>query len=202
MHWRSSVSVFLLELLLHFSSFLTDGAFPYDIPTRECGICLNPYVYDDIFVFGCEESHKICYECFADACQAKMNSNEILACAECAHQLSVGEINQLRVPDEEKTRFRDYQNQKTFATYAANTRGVIRCPKEKCSWVVEAEDPNERFQVKCRACRHEFCSLCNQQYHYRTTCQQIPEITQRWVFWCNTGRSILSLSSQPSLSMR
>ena len=54
-----------------------------------------------------------------------MNSNEILTCALCAYQLIDGEIKQLRVPAERKTRFLEYQNQKTFNTYATTTRGVI-----------------------------------------------------------------------------
>ncbi|CAF3042476.1 unnamed protein product [Rotaria sp. Silwood2] len=43
-------------------------------------------------------------------------------------------------------------------------------------------------EVQCPLCGYEFCSLCNQQYHFRTTCQEVPEITQRWFFWCNTER--------------
>ncbi|CAF1456186.1 unnamed protein product [Rotaria sordida] len=27
-----------------------------------------------------------------------------------------------------------------------------------------------------------------EQYHYRTTCQQVVQITQRWFVWCNTER--------------
>ncbi|CAF5126184.1 unnamed protein product, partial [Rotaria sp. Silwood1] len=46
----------------------------------------------------------------------------------------------------------------------------------------------ERFRVVCQLCANEFCSLCSQQYHYRTRCQQLLEITQRWFFWCNTER--------------
>ncbi|CAF1319300.1 unnamed protein product [Adineta ricciae] len=65
---------------------------------------------------------------------------------------------------------------------------MIKCPKQDCTWVAEAADPNERFKVNCPLCQHEFCSLCNQQYHYRTTCQQLPQITQRWFFWCQTER--------------
>jgi len=38
---------------------------------------------------------------------------------------------------------------------------------------------------------HEFCSICSQQYHYRTTCQQLPELTQRWFLWCDTGNKLM-----------
>jgi hypothetical protein len=75
---------------------------------------------------------------------------------------------------------------KTFDAYSSCTREIIKCPKPNCTWVAKATDPNERFRVKCPICQNEFCSLCNQQYHYRTTCQQL-QLPQRWFFWCQTG---------------
>ncbi len=161
------------------------------MPTRDCDICMNSYVYDDIFVFGCEESHKVCYECFAESCRTNMNSKEVLKCALCAYQLQEGEIKQLRIPADQKREFVDYQIQKTFGAYASG-RGIIRCPNKQCKWVAEARDPNERFQVECPLCHHQFCSLCNAQYHFRTTCQELPELTQRWFFWCNTGKVFMN----------
>ncbi|CAF0935264.1 unnamed protein product [Rotaria sordida] len=162
--------------------------FPFEIPTRDCDVCMETCVYDDIFVFGCEESHKLCYGCFENSCTTKMTNNEILTCGLCAYELHEGEIKQLRVADNRKKQFLDYQIQKTFNTYVGGTQGVIRCPNQTCKWVAEARDPNDRFRVQCPMCGNEFCSLCNQQYHFRTTCQQLPEITQRWFFWCNTER--------------
>ena len=105
----------------------------------------------------------------------------------CPYQLIDGEIKQLRVSADQKREFVDYQIQKTFSNYTGG-QGVIRCPNQGCKWVAEARDPDDRFQVECPMCGNQFCSLCNQQYHFRTTCQQIPEITQRWFFWCNTGK--------------
>jgi len=116
-----------------------------------------------------------------------MNNGEILICAICTNPLRDEELNQLRIPIEELKKIREYQMRKTFDAYSSCTRGIIKCPKPNCTWVAEAADPNERFRVKCPICQNEFCSLCNQQYHYRTTCQQLPQITQRWFFWCQTG---------------
>lgn len=112
----------------------------------------------------------------------------MLTCALCQHLLRDGELNQLRVDEERLKVFRDYQMKKTFELYSNRARGIIKCPNQNCNWVAEAEDPNERFQVTCPKCAKEFCSLCNQQYHFRTTCQQLPQITQRWFFWCETER--------------
>jgi hypothetical protein len=159
-----------------------------EVPTRDCDICSESYIYDDIFVFGCETSHKSCYECFATSCTTKMNANEIITCVMCAYQLPDGDLKQLRVPAEQKRQFVDYQIQKTFNAYAGGTQGVIKCPNQGCKWVAESQNPNERFQVECPLCGYQFCSLCSQQYHFRTTCQEIPVITQRWFFWCNTGK--------------
>ena len=165
-----------------------DGAFPFEVPTIQCEICQDSFSYDDIFVFGCDKSHKACYECFEGSCTSKMNNNEVLTCPMCPYQLTEGEVKHMRVSPERRQELLDYQIQKTFATYAGSQQGVIRCPYKKCTWVAEMCNPNERFQVTCRMCAHEFCSLCSQQYHYRTTCEQVREYTQRWYFWCNTGR--------------
>ncbi|CAF3586698.1 unnamed protein product [Adineta steineri] len=164
------------------------ATFPFDVPTRDCDICMESHIYDDIFVFGCNDSHKLCYGCFADSCTAKMNNNEILTCALCTYQLQYGEIKQLRIPTDQAKEFLEYQTQKTFNSYSDNTQAVIKCPNQGCKWIAEVQNPNERFQVTCPLCNYQFCSLCSQQYHFRTTCQQIPEITQRWFFWCNTER--------------
>ncbi|CAF4784430.1 unnamed protein product, partial [Rotaria sp. Silwood2] len=75
------------------------------------------------------------------------------------------EIRQLRVSADRQKQLLEYQIQKTFSIYTGATQGV-----------------------QCPLCGYEFCSLCNQQYHFRTTCQEVPEITQRWFFWCNTER--------------
>jgi hypothetical protein len=149
---------------------------------------MESHPYDDIYVFDCDESHKTCYNCYYQSCQTKMNAGEILTCAICAYPLRDGELNQLRVPYNQLTIIRDYQMKKTFDVYSSRTQGIIKCPNQNCTWVAEAEDPNERFRVQCPKCMKEFCSLCNQQYHYRTTCQQLPQITQRWFFWCETER--------------
>ena len=175
----------------YFCVFRLDGAFPFEISTRVCDVCAETWVYDDIFVFGCEESHKLCYECFENLCAIKMTNNEILTCGTCNYQLQEGELRCLRVPDDRKRQFVEHQTKMTFHAYTTGTRGIIKCPNQGCKWVAEAQNPNDRFQVECKICHYQFCSLCNQQYHFRTTCQQIPQITQRWYFWCNTGRLLV-----------
>ncbi|CAF0915545.1 unnamed protein product [Rotaria sordida] len=150
-----------------------EDKFPFEVPTLDCGVCLEACPYDDIFVFGCQDTHKLCYSCFERSCTTKMNSNEVLTCGICNYQLQDGEINQLRVSRGGKRKFHEYQIQKTFNNFVNNARGIIKCPNRDCKWVVEARNPNERFRV---------------QYHYRTTCQQVVQITQRWFVWCNTER--------------
>ncbi|CAF0999228.1 unnamed protein product [Didymodactylos carnosus] len=166
--------------------------FPFDIPTRVCDVCTDSCTYDDIFVFDCESNHKLCYSCYHDGIRAKFNSQEILCCPLCsantAKPLLDGEINQLRIPIEDIRKYKDYQTRKTFATYSNSTRGVIKCPNRECQWLVEAHNPEERFKVNCGLCNNEFCSLCNEQYHYRTNCQDVAQLTQRWYFWCQTER--------------
>jgi hypothetical protein len=141
-------------------------------------------------VYGCENSHKICYPCFEFSCQVSMDSKEFLKCTVCDYQLSDGEINQMRISADKKRTFREFQHQQTFSAYASQTKSVVTCPNQGCRWIAEAVDINERIYVQCSLCQHEFCSLCGQQYHYRTTCQEISEITQRWYFWCSSGKML------------
>ncbi|CAF3057346.1 unnamed protein product [Rotaria sp. Silwood2] len=181
----------MVDVLAEFGAFshnVEKDKFPLEVPTLDCGVCLESCSYDDIFVFGCKDAHKLCYNCFERSCTTKMDSNEVLTCGICNYQLQDGEINQLRVSRDQKRKFHEYQIQKTFNNFVNNARGLIKCPNRDCKWVVEARNPNERFRVVCRSCTNEFCSICNQQYHYRTTCQQVTQITQRWFVWCNTER--------------
>lgn len=146
-------------------------------------------LYDDIFVFDCDESHKLCYKCYEESCTTKMKSNQVLTCGLCSYQLQYGELKQLRVSPAQQELFVEYQIQKTFDCFANGTKALIKCPNQSCKWAFEPKHPNERFHVTCHLCAKEFCSLCNQQYHYRTACRQLAEITQRWYFWCNTGKA-------------
>lgn len=162
--------------------------FPFEIPSGECSICLESCRYDDIFIFDCDSNHKSCYKCYEQSCTTKMNNNEILTCILCSYPLSYNEVKQIRVSSIQRDLFVEYQMQKTFERYKNDTRGIIKCPSHNCTWIVENNNPNERVRVNCQLCDNEFCSLCNQQYHYRTDCQQLSEITQQWFFWCDSGR--------------
>ncbi|CAF3153334.1 unnamed protein product, partial [Rotaria sp. Silwood2] len=173
----------IVEALAEFES-----VFPYELPSRECDTCIELCLYDDIYVFGCPDSHKLCYKCYEILCRTKMKNNEILTCGICSYQLPYIELKQLRVSPAERDQFVQYQVQKTFERYTGSDRGVIKCPNQNCKWAFEPENPMERFRVECQLCTNEFCSLCNQQYHYRTRCQQLLEITRQWFFWCNTER--------------
>ncbi|CAF0788230.1 unnamed protein product [Didymodactylos carnosus] len=104
------------------------------------------------------------------------------------YRLMDGELNQLRLPPNDVHRFKDYQMRQTFKMYSQSTRGIIKCPAEGCAWIAEAQNPEERIRVQCPMCHKEFCSLCNQQYHYRTQCQAIPALTQQWFLWCDKER--------------
>lgn len=158
--------------------------FPLDIPKRTCDICMDDFLFDDIFVFGCNDNHKACYKCFDDSCESKLTQKQCLTCPLCEHQLSDGEIKQLRVSSEKLEAYRKFQEDELFRRYAGR---LIRCPRQGCKWAAEAMNPNEKFSIECRVCHYEFCSLCGQIPHPHATCREIPELTQRWFHWCNTG---------------
>ncbi|CAF4747147.1 unnamed protein product, partial [Rotaria sp. Silwood2] len=90
------------------------STFPYEMARRDCDVCMESCPYDDIYVFDCNDNHKICYSCYYQSCKSKMNNGEILTCALCTNPLKDGELNQLRIPDEELKIIRDYQMKKTF----------------------------------------------------------------------------------------
>jgi hypothetical protein len=83
----------------------------------DCDICLESSVDDDIFIFGCEESHKACYDCFARLCRVNMKNKKVLTCGSCAYQLQDSEIKQLRVAADEKRKYLEYQTKKTSGAF-------------------------------------------------------------------------------------
>jgi aspartate carbamoyltransferase regulatory subunit len=119
-----------------------------------------------------------------------MSNGEMLTCGLCTNPIKDEELNQLRISNEEIKKIRNYQMKKTLDACSNDTRGIIKCPNQNCSWTTEAENLIEPFKVECPLCQRQFCSLCNQQYHYRTKCQQLPHITQQWYLWCQTGSNI------------
>jgi aspartate carbamoyltransferase regulatory subunit len=119
-----------------------------------------------------------------------MSNDEMLTCGLCTNPIKDEELNQLRISNEEIKNIRDYQMKKTLDVNSNDIRGIIKCPNQNCSWINEDEHPIEPFKVQCPLCQTEFCSLCNQQYHYRTKCEQLPHIIQQWFLWCQTGSNI------------
>ena len=179
------------------------SVFPYELVRRECSICLEECRYEEIFVFDCPSLHKCCSKCFLQSCRTKINEEQILTCVLCQHLLNDGDLNQLpRLDQQQLKQIKDYQLTKTFDLYSRRTRTILKCPRANCSWIAELQDPNERFRVVCQLCQYQFCSLCNQQYHYRTQCQQIIQITQQWFTWCQTGSSLFLSSLLIHLSRR
>lgn len=149
---------------------------------------METFSFDDFFVVGCSDDHKMCYHCYENSCRTQMRDNQVLTCPMCSYQLQYGDLKQLRVSPDERELIVEYQTQKTLDCFARGNRAMIKCPREFCMWMVETQDPTSRFRVECPMCDNEFCSLCNQQYHYRTPCSQVPQLTQRWFLWCNSGR--------------
>jgi hypothetical protein len=72
------------------------------MPTKICDVCMEAYPYEDIYVFDCPDSHKLCYQCYYQLCRTKMSNGELLTCGLSATPLRDCELNQLRVFGEEK----------------------------------------------------------------------------------------------------
>ena len=85
-----------------------------------------------------------------------MANGEILTCGICSNPLREGELNQLRISPDEIKKFRDYQTKKTLDIYFNQTRGVIKCPNQNCSWIAEGLAVNWSKE-KCRKDDGEKC---------------------------------------------
>lgn len=137
-----------------------------------------------MFTSNCSYAHQYCHRCFSRSCQLRFEANELLICVLCREPLKEVDIDQLDFENvKDLNKFRQYQSKKLFDTYSKQTRGIIQCPNRDCSWIAEAQDPNERFPVRCPLCFSEFCSLCHEAYHYRTSCHELPQLKQRWLFY-------------------
>jgi hypothetical protein len=148
---------------------------------------MGSFLHEDIYIFNCPDAHRTCFDCFLQHVTMKRNDNQLLTCNYCDYPLEMGEIEQLRISEQERMALKEYQTEKSLAQYRHGNRGVICCPKQNCKWMVEAFDPTERIRVICQSCQYEFCSLCNEPYHYRTACREVAVMLERWMSWCTRG---------------
>eukprot|EP00927_Polykrikos_kofoidii_P072042 TRINITY_DN68212_c0_g1_i1.p1 TRINITY_DN68212_c0_g1~~TRINITY_DN68212_c0_g1_i1.p1 ORF type:complete len:772 (-),score=133.45 TRINITY_DN68212_c0_g1_i1:73-2109(-) len=75
---------------------------------------------------------------------------------------------------------------------ATSNSGCLRCPG--CAgWLERPTDASatSRRHVQCPECGCSFCAGCERRpYHFRTECDDVPGILERFVWWRREGREI------------
>jgi hypothetical protein len=137
----------------------------------------------DAYVFDCNESHTFCLDCARGSVQSNLGDNKVPSCpgVKCKHELTEQEIRQLVPKELEK-----------FTTMLLNRLvaqgqggSFLVC---KCKHVMAAYSEGQQERVACPKCQYTFCSLCNEDYHYRCTCQQLKQYRNIWTAWLRKGR--------------
>ncbi|CAF0974533.1 unnamed protein product, partial [Didymodactylos carnosus] len=85
---------------------------PSDLPQRLCELCFQSYIFDDFFIYACDQAHKTCYNCYSEHVKNQMKSNQILTCPQCQFHLEDTDIQNLRLSQRDIEIFSNYQNQK------------------------------------------------------------------------------------------
>ncbi len=160
-----------------------------DSSTTECPICICEVPLDDIFVLGCNDDHKLCYNCLYQHSLMKLNVNSALTCpiGSCNQLIHVNELRSLPFPKHVVRKLVDKYDKQLFDSYIQNAKGAIICPKNECKWAAILDVKN-RVNVTCGTCKAEFCSMCRGLAHFKIECTDMPKLLQEWMTWCNVGR--------------
>ncbi|OCK77743.1 hypothetical protein K432DRAFT_395346 [Lepidopterella palustris CBS 459.81] len=157
-------------------------------PPFTCGICLDEKVRSESYIFDCISSHTFCLDCSRESVQGSLDGNSIPKCPgeRCKHEISQQEIKQL-VP----TLLDKYNNLLLKRLFAQGT--FLVC---KCKHVMAAAYDGQQERCECPKCNYVFCSLCNEDYHYRSTCQELKQYRNIWTEWLRQGRRAYHQATQ------
>lgn len=163
------------------------------IPTRDCGICLNNFKVTDMYTMDCPSAHRFCYECLRELTIHSINEHKSIICPDpsCKHILNEPELRiMLRAQGDQATTnelLTRYQEQTLKRTLESMKDGIA-CPSTGCdNWII-ASSPGEREACTCNKCNFTFCSICKEAYHYRCECGEVNELTACWIAWNKGGR--------------
>ena len=157
--------------------------FDYEIegPPFTCGICLDEKPRSESYIFDCISSHTFCLDCSRETVRGTLEGNGIPKCPgeRCDHEISQQEVKQL-VP-EQLEKYSDLLLKRLFAQQGT----FLVC---KCRHVMAARYDGQQERCDCPKCHYVFCSLCNEDYHYRSTCQELVQYRNIWTAWLRQGR--------------
>jgi hypothetical protein len=131
---------------------------------------------------GCPGHHTFCTGCLGDFLKSKIKGNEVPTCMhpKCKYEIQLEEVKHI---DRELGVAYD----KILLQRAFNQGGFVKC---RCDNVMATFDPRAQEQERCDCpkCNYVFCSLCNGDYHYRSTCTELARYRNIWVAWMQQGR--------------
>jgi len=155
-------------------------------PEHQCHICLGMHKISQMYTLNCPSSHRFCYDCFRHFATQATQEGKLVTCPEtgCKYTLTITDMTEVGLEEEIVRRY-----DKTLLQQALREMQAVGCPTRNCGNFIVPSSTDEREPCLCTKCGFEFCSLCQKKYHWRTTCAEVPEVEQRWLWWETQGRN-------------
>ncbi|CAF0795468.1 unnamed protein product [Didymodactylos carnosus] len=163
------------------------GRSPTQIPINRCDLCKVACLAIELTKLGAC-GHCLCSDCFLKPVINQYSNKQLFWCPiqKCQCEILLTDLNSLQLDQKQIQLYKEHQQVKI----KKQTVTTIKCPTLTCIWekLSMGERPDDCQQ--CGKCRMDFCSLCNQLYHYNRTdkCTDLTQIIKRWTLWNSSER--------------
>ena len=165
-------------------------------PKRDCPLCFDEFSITDMFTLDCPSTHRFCYECIQRMVEISINEGAIPYCPHyemvggvkksCGYMISEREV--LQISGKSSDVFEKYKKI-LLRIGLMSMKGCMGCPTPGCeNWLV-VDDDGVRVHCFCDACEKSFCSMCREEYHYHTSCDEYRQLKVKWIQWNAQDRS-------------
>lgn len=181
---------------------------------KECPICRDEMIPEEMYVLDCSGSHKYHVRCLYMHAKMALLGNagqaHIPACPEangrggCNHLMTDKELKDIIRLNHEDTSMEEKRDlkqrvEKILFLKAMQDQHFVRCPNCKASddreafWIAPPDQgwPRGRHghAVTCGRCNVAFCAQCmSSPYHYRCQCTDVMRYARAWTEWVAGGR--------------
>ena len=138
--------------------------------SHECKLCFDELPGEEFEILQCCES-AYCKECIKDMCSRLVHSGslDLLNCPNCETEFHPNFLK-ANLSEEEMDRWERLKLQKTLDAMS----DVHYCPR--CESIVIADEDNF---AHCTNCRYAFCSICSDDYHSNSSCDEMTAIMKK-----------------------
>lgn len=151
----------------------------------ECVICLEKRPVDQMAFLSCD--HAFCFDCLRQHVETAVEGNLLPACPSCPDRRRLTQEDTLMpFADQPTTPFRP-RIEKLYLQASLAEGGAIPCPRPGCQNAVMPSMAGRKEHCVCE-CGFEFCSLCQEVFHYETSCAEARAAAGRWDAWVQIGR--------------